>query len=690
MDYTSIYQHNLQRHNDECVARTGATNIPSVIDGTEVKYPTIARIFSTFYLPEDRHRMFTLPEIDLYSIFLKYVPSSWYDCRTCSEYLRTVGKVVYYDGGRFTTCLRELTALSSEDLGKLPRSIQSMLGEMKENITAAALPYDRGEKAPIPVTSLPAPVGGPWSHAACFGPPIGFGNCVSQSQLSEYYVIIDRLFVRYGKIRHLLCRKAGRPGIITTDILNFTEDNVKTSAYICSMLDYMLANVDMTTVAWKYQMQMRKFMYGTVMVYLPVDEDWGRKLADYRVDNFAKLGMKMQLIPFDMSCMQALVGSAGSGGMLGCVCDAIIDRGYEKLPMTPERIATIRNSLPPNIKEAHLQHRKTAAESDAQIRNVTREIELKYGVGYLDRIPGVKHISVGQIKVRDAIFTNKKPITGAIPGRSMHKMSMTSFISLLRRLPTNTYNLEVTIRPTVYVFALIDYGCREILRDYPSFWYFLVNEVNCSRLGVRPGVRRVTFICARPDTPLNDNTSVWLIGIDGAQMSETGIPVFEDYLSINIDRTHYRTLTARTGSVASVADQACGITAHVNQNGDMREEIQFRVCTQDQMLFITVNTRRPDYCGDQLSVDDAFDLLCPRGAISPVASPSTAMSSPSAVDAAAPSECRVCMDAPKDHMLTPCNHICACQNCANVLKQSNNGCPICKKPISGYVRVYDT
>ena len=690
-DYVSGDHRDLWQHIKRCEAWTGVGSSPDVIDGVAVKYSTIVSIFSAFHVREDSHCMFTLPEIDLYSIFLKYAPASWYECRACSEYLRTVGKVMYYFDGKFTSCLRSLMSIGPEDLNALPKSIRTMINEMKDHLAAAVLPYNRGEKTATPVVSLPAPVGGPWSHMAWFGPTIGYGNCVSQGQLDEYYTIINKILVRYEKIRHLLCREGRRPGIITTDILNFTEDNVKTSAYICSMLMYVLENVDPNAVAWKYQMQLRKLMYGHVTVWLPDDEDWGRKLADYRAANFTKLTMVPKKIPFDLTCMQTLTGSAGSGGMLGCVCDIIIEKGYDNIPLTPSPINRIRDLLPLYIREAHLQHRKTAAESDLQIRNVTREIELKYGVGYLDRVPGVRHISVGQIKAHDAIFPSRTPINGFIPGPSCHKMSMTSFVSLLRRLPVGGYNLKVSVSPLVHVFALVEYDCRKILRNYPCFWYFLVDKVSHRMLGVTRGEQQVSFICARPDMSLNDNTSSWLIGIDGAQMSETGITLFENYLSSDVDRTHYRTLTTRTGSASSVIDQACGITAHADQDGSMREDTTFHLHTSNQMLYITVNTRRPDYCGNQLSVDDAFNMLYPRKD-PPVVSEASATSAariPTAADAAASSECRICMDAPKDHMLMPCNHLCVCVECASALKGSNDACPICRKPVSGYARVYD-
>jgi hypothetical protein len=44
--------------------------------------------------------------------------------------------------------------------------------------------------------------------------------------------------------------------------------------------------------------------------------------------------------------------------------------------------------------------------------------------------------------------------------------------------------------------------------------------------------------------------------------------------------------------------------------------------------------------------------------------------------------CVVCFDAPKDHIIIPCGHVCVCQACANLLTQREEpSCPICRTAI---------
>ena len=51
--------------------------------------------------------------------------------------------------------------------------------------------------------------------------------------------------------------------------------------------------------------------------------------------------------------------------------------------------------------------------------------------------------------------------------------------------------------------------------------------------------------------------------------------------------------------------------------------------------------------------------------------------------------CVVCSANRKDHMLTPCNHVCLCSECATENFHRLNGrCPMCRGRISGVQRVY--
>jgi hypothetical protein len=47
--------------------------------------------------------------------------------------------------------------------------------------------------------------------------------------------------------------------------------------------------------------------------------------------------------------------------------------------------------------------------------------------------------------------------------------------------------------------------------------------------------------------------------------------------------------------------------------------------------------------------------------------------------------CVVCMDAPKDRIVLPCGHICACGACAQLL---GTRCPVCRGPIEHITQVF--
>lgn len=51
-------------------------------------------------------------------------------------------------------------------------------------------------------------------------------------------------------------------------------------------------------------------------------------------------------------------------------------------------------------------------------------------------------------------------------------------------------------------------------------------------------------------------------------------------------------------------------------------------------------------------------------------------------------ECIVCFDAAKDALLYPCGHVALCQPCGNRIKEERGGCPICRAPIVGVVKMF--
>jgi hypothetical protein len=52
------------------------------------------------------------------------------------------------------------------------------------------------------------------------------------------------------------------------------------------------------------------------------------------------------------------------------------------------------------------------------------------------------------------------------------------------------------------------------------------------------------------------------------------------------------------------------------------------------------------------------------------------------------SRCCVCLDARVDHLVAPCNHLCACGTCAATLMAMGAQCPICRGAMTGVERVF--
>ncbi|ESO90071.1 hypothetical protein LOTGIDRAFT_123750, partial [Lottia gigantea] len=51
-------------------------------------------------------------------------------------------------------------------------------------------------------------------------------------------------------------------------------------------------------------------------------------------------------------------------------------------------------------------------------------------------------------------------------------------------------------------------------------------------------------------------------------------------------------------------------------------------------------------------------------------------------------DCAICMDRSRDCVLRPCNHMVTCNQCAKMLFNRRDGCPICRKDISDTIVVY--
>jgi len=51
--------------------------------------------------------------------------------------------------------------------------------------------------------------------------------------------------------------------------------------------------------------------------------------------------------------------------------------------------------------------------------------------------------------------------------------------------------------------------------------------------------------------------------------------------------------------------------------------------------------------------------------------------------------CVVCMDAPKNHVMRPCMHMCTCEACTQqLLEQGVESCPVCRAPVEHIERVF--
>jgi hypothetical protein len=58
-------------------------------------------------------------------------------------------------------------------------------------------------------------------------------------------------------------------------------------------------------------------------------------------------------------------------------------------------------------------------------------------------------------------------------------------------------------------------------------------------------------------------------------------------------------------------------------------------------------------------------------------------------DDAEEDQCVMCFDAPKDHIIIPCGHVCVCEACANLLTQMRKPtCPICRTAIQHTNKVF--
>jgi len=58
-----------------------------------------------------------------------------------------------------------------------------------------------------------------------------------------------------------------------------------------------------------------------------------------------------------------------------------------------------------------------------------------------------------------------------------------------------------------------------------------------------------------------------------------------------------------------------------------------------------------------------------------------------AIDDDSGNECVVCLTNPKNALLLPCRHLCLCTECAPMLRQQQNKCPVCRRAIEKVLSV---
>ena len=51
--------------------------------------------------------------------------------------------------------------------------------------------------------------------------------------------------------------------------------------------------------------------------------------------------------------------------------------------------------------------------------------------------------------------------------------------------------------------------------------------------------------------------------------------------------------------------------------------------------------------------------------------------------------CYMCLSEPKAHLLLPCGHKCACEDCVTLLNVPGATCPLCRADVTSSMRVYE-
>ena len=59
----------------------------------------------------------------------------------------------------------------------------------------------------------------------------------------------------------------------------------------------------------------------------------------------------------------------------------------------------------------------------------------------------------------------------------------------------------------------------------------------------------------------------------------------------------------------------------------------------------------------------------------------------SAAVSAESAECIICLTARRTHAIFPCRHLCLCAECAGMLREQTNRCPICRRAVEAVVPI---
>jgi hypothetical protein len=90
-------------------------------------------------------------------------------------------------------------------------------------------------------------------------------------------------------------------------------------------------------------------------------------------------------------------------------------------------------------------------------------------------------------------------------------------------------------------------------------------------------------------------------------------------------------------------------------------------------LALRMQTRRAEGAADALRMQQMQAQL--GSSVAPPAAPEE-------------TQCVVCMDAPKNRVVLPCMHLCACGPCAQRLLELDASCPVCRGPVERMAQVF--